>query len=71
MEWWGPGRAGDSNWWDGGKWNRAAQGTPPGRVVERPGEALTVQDNANAAERPYAFEVTDDSDLWVDWWSLP
>ncbi|MFJ4477762.1 hypothetical protein [Streptomyces xanthochromogenes] len=59
------------NWWDGGKWNWAAQGAPAGRVVERPGEAITVQDNQNAAQRPYAFVITDDSDLQVNWWSLP
>ncbi|MFD0416604.1 hypothetical protein [Streptomyces sp. NPDC127108] len=59
------------NWWDGKAWQWAAQNTPPGRVIERPGEALTTQDNPNAAQRPYAFVITDDSDLWVNWWSLP
>ncbi|KOU40138.1 hypothetical protein [Streptomyces sp. WM6378] len=59
------------NWWDGKAWNWAAQGTPAGRVIERPGEAITVQDNPNAAQRPYAFVITDDSDLQVNWWSLP
>ncbi|MFD9070849.1 hypothetical protein [Streptomyces lasiicapitis] len=59
------------NWWDGKAWQWSAQNTPPGRVIERPGEALTMQDNPNATQRPYAFVITDDSDLWVNWWSLP
>ncbi|MEN8650276.1 hypothetical protein ABCR94_06470 [Streptomyces sp. 21So2-11] len=59
------------NWWDGSKWNWAAQGTPPGRVIERPGEVTTVQDTTGAPQRPYAFVITDDSDLYVNWWSLP
>ncbi|MFD9435930.1 hypothetical protein [Streptomyces sp. NPDC060002] len=58
------------NWWDGKAWHWAAQDTPPGRVIERPGEALTMQNDPNATQRPYAFVITDDSDLWVNWWSL-
>ncbi|MFF5523050.1 hypothetical protein [Streptomyces coeruleorubidus] len=60
-----------ANWWDGSTWKGADHGTPTGRVLERPGEVLTVQDNPNAAQRPYAFLITDDSELWVNWWSLP
>lgn len=44
-------------------------GPPSGRIVERPGEAVTLQDTPNAKQRPYAFVITDDSELWVDWWS--
>ncbi|UUU29681.1 hypothetical protein JIX56_07140 [Streptomyces sp. CA-210063] len=60
-----------ANWWDGSTWKWADHGTATGRVLERPGEVLTVQDNNNAAQRPYAFLITDDSELWVNWWSLP
>ncbi|MFH8900476.1 hypothetical protein ACH4HG_29385 [Streptomyces coeruleorubidus] len=60
-----------ANWWDGSTWKWADHGTATGRVLERPGEVLTVQDNLNAAQRPYAFLITDDSELWVNWWSLP
>ncbi|EPH39725.1 hypothetical protein STRAU_7204 [Streptomyces aurantiacus JA 4570] len=64
VNWWD----GNVNWWDGKAWHWSDQGTPAGRTVIEKVGAITVQDGPNAQQRPYAFVVTDDSKLHVNWW---
>jgi tyrosinase len=57
------------NWWNGSQWQWADQGTPPGKTVATGAGAITVMDNPNAEQRPYAFVRANDNRLWVNWWS--
>jgi hypothetical protein len=57
------------NWWNGSAWQWADQGTPPGKTVSAGIGAITVKDNPNSSQRPYAFVQASDGHLWVDWWS--
>ena len=57
------------NWWDGSAWQWADQGTPPGQTVGASAiGAITVKDDPDASERPYAFVRASDGHLWVNWW---
>jgi uncharacterized protein YfaP (DUF2135 family) len=56
------------NWWDGGAWHWADQGTPPGLSVAGEVGVLTVMDTPAASQRPYAFVRGSDGHLWVNWW---
>jgi hypothetical protein len=57
------------NWWDGGAWHWADQGTPQGANVTGAVGVLTMKDNPNAEQRPYAFVTGSDGNVWVDWWT--
>jgi hypothetical protein len=56
------------NWWDGAAWHWANQGTPPAVQIAASVGVLTVMDSPNAAQRPYAFVIGCDGQLWVNWW---
>jgi len=65
-------RAGDGNlwvdWWTGSSWQWSNQGQPAGGITAGIG-AITVADNPQAAQRPYAFVRAGDGNLWVNWWT--
>ena len=56
------------NWWDNAGWNWATQGMPPSVGIAASVGVLTVMDDPNAAQRPYAFVVGSDGKLWINWW---
>lgn len=55
--------------WDATQWTWEAHNSPSTRVIERPGAVTTVRGSASAGQRPYAFVIADDSDVWSNNWS--
>src|SRR5260370_968888 len=56
------------NWWDGSRWHWADQGVPAGTGISSTVGVLSVMDSPTAPQRPYAFVLGNDGDLWVNWW---
>jgi hypothetical protein len=58
------------NWWTGTQWEWADQGHPPDVTIRTgPIGVTTVMDSPQSAQRPYAFVLGSDGNLWVNWWS--
>jgi hypothetical protein len=57
------------NWWNYTQWNWANQGKPPGADVSVPVGVITVMDSPTSSQRPYAFVLGSDGNLWVNWWN--
>jgi len=56
------------NWWTGSAWRWDSLGRPEGVSVRSLLGVLTVMDSATSAQRPYAFVLGNDGNLWVNWW---
>ena len=57
------------NWWDDTAWHWTNQGRPgAGVTIASTVGVVTVMDDPASAQRPYAFFVGSDGQLWVDWW---
>ncbi|HEX3682049.1 MAG TPA: hypothetical protein VHU83_05850 [Bryobacteraceae bacterium] len=57
------------NWWDGTAWHWTSQATPAvGVTIDSAVGVITVMDSPDSAQRPYAFLIGSDGQLWVDWW---
>ncbi|RSO07044.1 hypothetical protein DMH18_26815 [Streptomyces sp. WAC 06783] len=52
------------NWWNGKSWLWSDQGTPSGHSLIESVGAVSVQESKGGAERPYAFVIADDSQLY-------
>lgn len=57
------------NWWDDTAWHWTSQGTPGvGVTITSTVGVVTVMDSPDSAQRPYAFFIGSDGQLWVEWW---
>src|SRR5260370_13655091 len=50
------------------RWHWADQGVPVGTGISSTVGVLSVMDSPTAPQRPYAFVLGNDGDLWVNWW---
>jgi hypothetical protein len=57
------------NWWDGSAWHWTNQGTPPAVDIVGSVGVITVMDSPTSAQRPYAYVVGGDGQLWLNWWN--
>ena len=57
------------NWWTGSQWIWANQAKPPGVNIAGLDSIITVMDTPASPQRPYAFVVGTDNNLWVNWWT--
>ena len=56
------------NWWDGSRWRWDNRGAPDQVRVSGPSGVVTVIETSTSVERPYAFVVASDGNLWVNSW---
>jgi hypothetical protein len=56
------------SWWDGSAWHWTNLGTPPATEIAGSVGVITVMDSPTSAQRPYAYVVGGDGQLWVNWW---
>ena len=56
------------NMWDGSTFVWADQGAPAGQLVRKGAAVVTVRDDATSPERPYAFAIGYDSQLYANEW---
>ena len=57
------------HYWDGSDWRWNERSKPGGFSSLRPVGVVTVKDAPGSAQRPYAFVIEDEKELWVHFWN--
>jgi hypothetical protein len=57
------------NRWNGANWIWEDHGTPGTTAIQQGAGLITVMDDANAMQRPYAFVIGHDGNLWVRYYT--